>query len=197
MHILNERGNIALLNHAYTGLIPQIKRPKRVVDFRCSSLCNDIYIVIVKTIASRLKQIFHFVISSARITFIPNRFITNNIIIGYKCLYKIRHSKRKKRDLGALKLDITKVYGKMEQSFLKSTMEMFGFSSKWVGFIMRYITTPFLMLINEIAQAFLMLINEIVPGLIQPQRGLRQGYLFVFICIYIMCRGFLKSSHPS
>lgn len=76
-------------------------------------------------------------------------------------------------------------------------MEMFGFSSKWVGFIMRYITTPFLMLINEIAQAFLMLINEIVPGLIQPQRGLRQGYLFVFICIYIMCRGFLKSSHLS
>lgn len=85
-----------------------------MVDFRSSSLCNDIYIVIVKTIASRLKQILHFVISYAQSAFIPNRIITNNIIIGYKCLHKIRHSKGKKRDLGALKLDISKVYGKVE-----------------------------------------------------------------------------------
>lgn len=90
-----------------------------MVDFRSSSLCNDIYIVIVKTINSRLKQNFHFVISSVQSAFIPNRFITNNIIIGYKCLHKIRYSKEKKRDLEALKLDISKVYGKRVEFFEK------------------------------------------------------------------------------
>lgn len=95
MHILNDGGNIAPLNHTYIALIPKITKPKRVVDFRPISLCNVIYRIIAKAIANRLKQILHFVISQTQSAFIPSRLITDNIIIGYECLHKIRHGKGK------------------------------------------------------------------------------------------------------
>lgn len=65
-------------------------------DFRPISLCNVIYRIIEKTIANRLKLILNDVISPAQSVFVPNRLITNNIIIDYECLHKIRLSKRKK-----------------------------------------------------------------------------------------------------
>lgn len=46
--------------------------------------------------------------------FIPNRLIIDNVIIGYKCLQKIRHSKGKRNGLVALKLDINKAYDMVE-----------------------------------------------------------------------------------
>ena len=136
LYILNEGGNIAPLNHTYITLIPKSAKPKRVMDYRPISLCNVIYRVIAKTIANRLKQMLHLVISPSQSAFIPNRLITDNIIIGYECLHKIRHSKGKKNGLLALKLDISKAYDRVEWNFLRFTMERLGFSSKWVDLIM-------------------------------------------------------------
>lgn len=40
--------------------------------------------------------------------------IIDNIIIGYECLHKLRHSKGKRNGLAALKLDISKSYDRVE-----------------------------------------------------------------------------------
>lgn len=57
---------------------------------------NVIYKIIAKTIANRLKEILHLIISHIQSAFIPGRLITDNIIIGYECLHKIRLRKSKK-----------------------------------------------------------------------------------------------------
>lgn len=71
--------------------------------------------------ANRLKTILHTVIDSSQSVFISNRLITNNIIVGYECLHKIKHRREKKKNIGqvALKLDISKAYDRMEWIFLR------------------------------------------------------------------------------
>lgn len=57
MHILNDGGSIAPLNHTLIALIPKVKKPRKVTEYRPISLCNVIYRIVTKTIANRLKQI--------------------------------------------------------------------------------------------------------------------------------------------
>ena len=130
LYILNDGGFIAPLNHTYIALIPKVTKPLKVTDFRHISLCNVIYRIVAKTIANRLKHILHHVISPNQSAFIPNRLISDNIIIGYECLHKIRHSKRKNHGLVALKLDVSKAYDRVEWSFLEQIMLRMGFSRR-------------------------------------------------------------------
>ena len=54
--------------------------------------------------------------------FTSGRLITDDIIIGYECLHKIRHTKGKKNRLVALKLDVSKAYDRVECKFLENVM---------------------------------------------------------------------------
>lgn len=72
LHILNDKGTIAPLNHTYIALIPKIKKPRDVTEFRPISSCNVIYRIIAKYITNRLKQFLHDVISPNQSAFIPN-----------------------------------------------------------------------------------------------------------------------------
>lgn len=52
LHILNEKGIIAPLNHTYIALIPNIGKPTKVIDFRPISLYNVLYRIVTKIIAN-------------------------------------------------------------------------------------------------------------------------------------------------
>lgn len=115
-----------------------------------------VYRIITKAIANRLKPILTHIISPNQSAFIPDRLITDNVIIGYEYLHKIRHSKGKRNDLMALKLDISKAYDRLEWSFLKKSLIALRFSTKWICLVMRCITTAL----------FSRIINGILVGLI-------------------------------
>lgn len=158
LYVLNNQGNIAPLNHNYIALIPKVAKPRKVTDFRLISLCNVIYRIVTKTIANKLKPILAQIISPTQNAFIPHRLITDNIIIGYECLHKIKHCKGKKNDKVALKLDISKAYDRVEWGFLKEIMRRMGFPGRWIELIMQCITTT----------SFSELINGTYKSLIQP-----------------------------
>lgn len=81
--------------------------------------CNIIYKIIAKCIANRLKPILNQLISHNQSVFIPQRLITDNVIIGYKCLHKIRGKREGKKGLVAFKIDISKAYNN-RMMFLES-----------------------------------------------------------------------------
>lgn len=118
LHILNDQSNLAPFNYTYIALIPKSEKLRKVSEFRPINLCNAIYKIISKAIANRLKPILSEIIHLTQSAFIPNRLITDNVIIAYKCLHKTRHSRGKRNGLVALKLDISKAYNRIEWSFL-------------------------------------------------------------------------------
>lgn len=109
LNILNEGATIAPLNYTFIAVIPKIEKPKKITDYRPISFCNVIYKIRAKTIANRLENVLHHIISPTQSALIPERLIYDNIIIGYESLHKIRLSIGKKMSLWLWNLILAKL----------------------------------------------------------------------------------------
>lgn len=96
-------------------------------DLRLIQPLNVIHRIVAKTMANRLDQIFNDIISQTESVFVPNRLITDNVIIQYECLNKIRQNRGKSKVLVVLKLDISKTYDIIEWKCVKYVIQKLGF----------------------------------------------------------------------
>ena len=63
LEFLNNGHMLLALNHTHIVLIPKIKNPAKMSDFRPISLCNVIYKIIAKVLANRFKQVLPYIIT--------------------------------------------------------------------------------------------------------------------------------------
>ena len=157
-----------------THIVPKKKDPTHLVDYRLISLSNVVSQIISKVIANRLKYIFPNVVSESQSTFMPNRFITDNITVAYKLLHRMRNRRRGKVGHMAVKLDISKAYDRVDWNFLQNIMCKLRFDQRWVHVVIETVTTA----------SYSIVINGEPKGFITQSRGIRQGdplspYLFL------------------
>jgi len=109
------------VNQTTIVLIPKIKHPQDLKNFRPISLCNVIYKICSKVLASRLRMFLDDIIYEEQSTFVPGRLITNNVLVAYECTHYL---KRKKGKSGAcaIKLDMAKAYDQVEWNYLHGIM---------------------------------------------------------------------------
>jgi exonuclease III len=73
LEFLNGGSFEATINETYITLIPKIKNPSRITEYRPISLCNVLYKLIAKVLANRLKKVLPHIISANQSAFVPGR----------------------------------------------------------------------------------------------------------------------------
>jgi hypothetical protein len=128
---INERIIPLGWNKIVVVLISKVDDPEEVSQFRPISLCNIVYKIISKMLAARLKLIMPKIISPTKSVFVPGRLITDNILVAYECVHKIKNKREAKSGLCAVKLDMHKVYDRVEWDFLRKMMVKLDFHIQW------------------------------------------------------------------
>ena len=117
-------------------LIPKIKEPKKVFDYRPISLYNVVYKLASKAIANKLKKVLPSIISETQSDFMHGKLITDNILVAFETMHHISQKKGGKVGEMVIKLYMSKTYDRVEWTCLEKIMEKLGFVDKWQKLIM-------------------------------------------------------------
>ncbi|KAE8696542.1 putative calcium-binding protein CML28 [Hibiscus syriacus] len=129
--------------------------------------------LVTKIIVNRLKPLPSHWISETQTSFVPDRSITNNIIIAQDVVHSMR-LKRGKIGYMAIKIDIEKTYDHLEWPFIDDTLKEVRILDKLRMLIMRCVSSV----------STQVLWNGAMSTSFNPSRGFRQDdplspYLFV------------------
>ncbi|KAL0011082.1 hypothetical protein SO802_006190 [Lithocarpus litseifolius] len=115
-------------NETHIVLIPKVKKPSKVTEYRPISLCNVSYMIASKMMANRLKRILPHIISEFQSAFQSERLITDNILVAFETMAHIGQKRKGKVGEMALKLDMSKAYDRVEWCYLEKIMLKLGFN---------------------------------------------------------------------
>ena len=80
---------MSCINNNLVTLIPKVKQPLAMSEFRPISLCNVLYKLVAEVIAKKFKAYLPVVIAENQSAFLSNRLITDNVLMGFELVHRL------------------------------------------------------------------------------------------------------------
>jgi hypothetical protein len=129
------------LNSTIIVLIPKVRNPQSIRQYRPISLCTVLYKICTKMISLRLRPALEETISQEQSAFVPGRLITDNALVAFESIHSMKRKKKAKKGSCAVKLDMMKAYDRVEWPFLEAIMLKLGFPVPIVKLIMKCVSS--------------------------------------------------------
>ena len=118
------------------------KKPdaSKVMEFWLIALCNVLYKLIAKILATRLQGVLPLLINASQSAFVKGRSIMDNMMLAHQLVkhYECKHIS----PIALVEMDICKAYDTMSWEFLEATLLALGFPDAFVRLIMVCVSTP-------------------------------------------------------
>jgi hypothetical protein len=116
------------LTSYFLTLIPMIKLPQCLGDFRPISLLGCVYKLIAKVLTARLAKVMDPLIAKTQTAFLKNRQLVEGVVEVNEV---IDYAKKTGKDCLIFKVDFEKAYDSVDWNFLDYMLQRFGFGPKW------------------------------------------------------------------
>ena len=174
MALFHATGNIPKgCNASFIALIPKVRDPTKLEQYRPISLVGVFYKIITKVLAGRLKKVLPAIIDESQSSFLKGRGILDSVLMANEVVEDLR---KKGRSGISLKVDFEKAYDSVRWDFLYDMLHKLGFHSVWILWIRGCLESA----------TVSVLVNGSPTEEFKPSRGLRQGdplapFLFIVV----------------
>ncbi|KAK2413305.1 hypothetical protein QL285_036031 [Trifolium repens] len=116
----------------FLTLIPKVRNPEGLGDYRPISLLGCIYKLLSKVLAARLAKVIGSIVSTSQSAFIKGRQLVDGVLVLNEV---VDFAKKIGKECLIFKIDFEKAYNSVDWNFLVYMLHRFGFSDLWIRWI--------------------------------------------------------------
>jgi len=150
------------LNFGVITLIPKVQEANLIQQYRPICLLNVSFKFFTKVATNRLNRVADKVINPSQTASLRGRNILEGVVILHETIHKLL---RKKLSGVILKIGFEKAYDKVKWPFVLQTLQMKGFSPKWISWVKSFIS----------GGSVAINVNNDIGHYFRTKKGLRQG----------------------